>query len=79
MKFANGRFKTVKATDVELDDLNRKTMQKIALNNVIKKVKSDIKRFKNTELEVGDFVRVKMVTISNSMECGRCKKLEKKN
>jgi hypothetical protein len=56
VKFANGTFKTVKATDVELEDLNRKTMQKIALNNVIKKVKLDIKRFKNTELEVGDFV-----------------------
>ena len=67
VKFANGTFKTVNATDVQIDDLNRKTMQKIALNNVIKKVKSDIKRFKNTELEVGDFVRVKMVTISNSM------------
>ena len=68
MKFANGRFKTVKATDVELDDLNRKTMQKIALNNVIKKVKSDVKRFKKTELEVGDFfVRVKTSAISNAM------------
>ena len=39
---------------------NTKIMQRIALNNVIKKVKSDVKRFKKTELEIGDFVRVKM-------------------
>jgi hypothetical protein len=37
---------------------NTKRMQEIALNNVIKKVKSDVGRFKKTELEVGDLVRV---------------------
>jgi hypothetical protein len=42
-------------------------MQKIAMNNIIKKVRYDVKRLKNTELNVGDYVRVKMTAISNSM------------
>ena len=55
----------------ELDDENvNENLEKQKLkarNNVLKKVKTDIKRFKDTELEVGDLVRVKMTTISNNL------------
>ena len=42
-------------------------MQIKARNNVLKKVKTDIKRFKDKELEVGDFVRIKMTAISSNL------------
>ena len=51
--------------------LNRKKSKRImqikARNNVLKKVKTDIKRFKDKELEVGDFVRIKMTAISSNL------------
>lgn len=43
-----------------------------ARNNILKKVKTDIKRFKEKELEIGDFVRIKMTAISSNL-----RKLEK--
>jgi hypothetical protein len=45
-----------------------------ARNNVLEKVKADIKRFKEKELKVGDFVRIRMTAISTNL-----RKLEKKD
>jgi len=38
-----------------------------ARNHILRKVRADIKRFKDTELNVGDFVRVKMSAISTNV------------
>jgi hypothetical protein len=46
---------------------NKQISQINARNNVIKRVQSDLKRFKDSELFVGDFVRIKMTTISSNL------------
>jgi hypothetical protein len=47
--------------------LNEDKLKVKARNNVLKKVKADIKRFKDKELNIGDFVRIKMTAISSNL------------
>jgi len=48
-------------------DENVNILKYNAQNHILRKVKADIKRFKDTELNVGDFVRVKMSAISTNV------------
>ena len=46
---------------------NKQTLQIKARNRILKKVKKDIAGFKDTQLNVGDFVRIQMTSISSNL------------
>ena len=46
---------------------NKRTIQIKARNRILKKVKKEIAKFKDTQLNVGDFVRIQMTSISSNL------------